>query len=340
MYSILRPLLFEMQAERSHDFVMRALRLASKNKSALSAISKLYADKIPAKPTTLMGLELKHPVGLAAGLDKQGAAGNALCALGFAWVEYGTVTPEPQRGNDKPRIFRLPEHQALINRMGFNSIGLTAFLGNIKSTQASHIKGLNIGKNAATPLNRANDDYLAALTAVYPVADYICVNISSPNTKDLRALQDDDSLDSLINAISDCRKALEDEHGVRRPIVLKVAPDLDTAQIDHIAKTLIKYNIDGLAATNTTISRTHVNDHSFAPQSGGLSGAPLNEMTTQCIDQFYRRLQGEVAIIGVGGIHDLASAKAKLEAGAEALQLYTGFIYQGPKLIKDIVTGL
>ncbi|MFT5258500.1 MAG: dihydroorotate dehydrogenase [Gammaproteobacteria bacterium] len=340
MYSLLRSFLFEMEAERSHDFVMNALRLASKNRQALSALSKHYADKIPERPLKLMGLDLKHPIGLAAGLDKQGVAGNALSALGFAWVEYGTVTPLPQAGNEKPRMFRLPEHQALINRMGFNSIGLEAFLKNIQSTQPNLIKGLNIGKNAATPIEKANEDYIAGMRAVYPMADYVCVNISSPNTKDLRELQSDESLDSLLSAVSETRKSLEDQHGFHRPIVLKVAPDLDIEQIDHLAKALLKFKIDGLAATNTTLSRISVEGHKYAEEAGGLSGAPIQERATECIAAFRQRLQGEVVIIGSGGIHDVNSAKAKLDAGADALQLYTGFIYHGPALIKEIVTSI
>ncbi len=340
MYSMVKPLLFNMDAERSHDVVMAALRKASQSKLALNALNKLYADKIPHRPTQVMGLTLKHPVGLAAGLDKQGAAGNALNALGFAWVEYGTVTPMPQDGNSKPRLFRLREHNAIINRLGFNSIGLEQFIRNINKMDKTSIKGLNIGKNAVTPIEKANEDYIAGMNAVYPLADYICVNISSPNTQNLRALQSDESLDSLLKALLNTRKVLQDKHGFNRPIVLKIAPDLESNQIDHIAKSLIKYQIDGLAATNTTINRPKVGSHALSAETGGLSGAPLTPLATDCIHAFRQRLQGEVAILGSGGILSATDAQEKLEAGADALQIYTGFIYKGPKLIREIVQSL
>ncbi len=339
-YALLRPLLFRIEAEKSHDVAMKTLQLAADNRLAKNALQRLYADRLPAKPVRLMGLPLKHCLGLAAGLDKQGVAGNALAALGFAWIEYGTVTPQPQTGNPKPRLFRLAKHQAIINRMGFNSIGLDAFLDNIKRTDNNVVKGLNIGKNAATPIEQAQDDYVLGMQAVYPVADYICVNISSPNTQNLRELQNDASLNALLQRLSETRKALQDQHGFDRPLVLKVAPDLASHEIDHIAKGLLKYGMDGLAATNTTLARDGVSGHRHAEQAGGLSGVPLAEQATDCIQQFYQRLQGEVAIIGSGGIDSLAQAQAKLQAGADALQLYTGFIYKGPRLIREIVKGL
>lgn len=340
MYSIIKPVLFSMDAERSHDVVMGGLQKASQSKFALSVLKQLYADKVRARPIELMGLKLKHPVGLAAGLDKQGGAGDALNALGFAWVEYGTVTPLPQAGNAKPRLFRLRQHDAIINRMGFNSIGLEQFIQNISAMDKVSIKGLNIGKNAATPIELANQDYILGMKAVYPLADYICVNISSPNTKNLRALQSDESLDSLLEALLNTRKELEDQHGFNRPIVLKVAPDLDSQQIDHLANSLIKYKIDGLAATNTTITRPTVDSHPLGAETGGLSGAPLASLSTQCIHEFRQRLQGEVAIIGSGGIFSAADAQEKLQSGADALQIYTSFIYKGPRLIREIVERL
>jgi dihydroorotate dehydrogenase len=340
MYQLLRPVLFRMDAERSHDLTMNALSWASRSDFALKMLRKRYADQIKAKPLSLMGLPLTHPLGLAAGLDKQGVAGDALSALGFSFIEYGTVTPEPQTGNPKPRLFRLPEQHAIINRMGFNSIGLDAFLNNIKNSRTPHIKGLNIGKNAATPIEKANDDYVRGLKAVYSIADYICINISSPNTKNLRELQGDAQLGALLATLSKTRNELADQSGQYKPLALKVAPDIDAAQIDMICKSLLAHKIDGLVASNTTVSRDTIQGHRLANEAGGLSGAPIAEKSTWCIQQFADRLQGEIPIIGVGGIEDAPSARAKLDAGASAIALYTGLIYQGPGVIKQIVNGL
>jgi len=340
MYKLIRPLIFRLDAERSHDLALSMLSRASHSATALSLLRKLYADQIQPQPLELMGLKLKHPLGLAAGLDKQGIAGDALSVLGFSFVEYGTVTPRPQQGNPKPRLFRLPEYRAIINRMGFNSIGLEAFLSNIQNSHEPHIKGLNIGKNADTPIDQAIDDYVIGLRAVYAIADYVCINISSPNTKNLRDLQGDQQLDALLEALSETRKALADQQGIYRPLALKVAPDIDAGQIDAICKLLLKHGIDGLVATNTTLSRDAIAGHALQAEAGGLSGIPVAEKSTWCVDQFARRLQGEVAIIGVGGIEDAAGARAKLQAGAQAIQLYTSLIYQGPGLVKRIVNGL
>jgi len=340
MYKLIRPLLFKLDAEQSHDMALHSLSRASKSSIALSLLQKLYADKIQAQPVELMGLTLKHPLGLAAGLDKQGIAGDALSALGFSFIEYGTVTPRPQTGNPGPRLFRLPEHRAIINRMGFNSIGLSAFLQNIQTSQQPHIKGLNIGKNADTPIDFAITDYVIGLEAVYKVADYVCINISSPNTKNLRELQGDEQLDALLGKLNETRNTLADQHGFYRPLALKIAPDLSIEQIDTICELLIKHHIDGLVATNTTLSRDAIAGHPLQNETGGLSGAPVEEKSTWCVDQFYRRLQGQIPIIGVGGIEDAASARTKLEAGATAIQLYSSLIYQGPGLVKRIVNAL
>ena len=340
MYQLIRPLLFSLDAERSHDMSLGSLSRTSKSTFALKMLRKLYADQIIEQPVELMGLKLKHPLGLAAGLDKQGIAGDALSALGFSFIEYGTVTPRPQSGNPKPRLFRLPEHRAIINRMGFNSIGLEAFLSNIQNSQQPHIKGLNIGKNADTPIDRATDDYVVGLKAVYEIADYVCINISSPNTKNLRELQDDEQLDSLLGSLSETRKALADQYSVYRPLALKVAPDIDVEQIDVICKLLLKHGIDGLVATNTTISRDAIAGHPLENETGGLSGAPVEEKSTWCVAQFAERLQGEIPIIGVGGIEDANSARSKLQAGASAIQLYSSLIYQGPGIVKQIVNAL
>ena len=340
MYKLIRPLLFRLDAERSHDMALASLSRASKSALALKMLRKRYADKIKPRPIELMGLKLQHPLGLAAGLDKQGIAGDALSALGFSFIEYGTVTPRPQSGNPRPRLFRLPEHHAIINRMGFNSIGLSTFLSNIQNSQAPHIKGLNIGKNATTPIDQANDDYVTGLKAVYDVADYVCINISSPNTKNLRELQDDAQLDSLLDSLSETRKALADQSGQYKPLALKVAPDIELQQIDVICKLLLKHGIDGLIATNTTIDRNAISGHPLENETGGLSGAPVEEKSTWCVAQFAQRLQGEVPIIGVGGIEDARSARNKLEAGATAIQLYSSLIYQGPGVVKKIANAI
>lgn len=329
-----------MDAERSHDLAINALRWASQSEFALKILRRQYADKIKAKPLSLMGLPLAHPLGLAAGLDKQGVAGDALSALGFSFIEYGTVTPIAQTGNAKPRLFRLPEHQAIINRMGFNSIGLDAFLSNIQQSHTPHIKGLNIGKNAATPIEEANNDYVHGLKAVYATADYICINISSPNTKHLRKLQGDAQLDALLAVLNKTRVELADQSGQYKPLALKVAPDIDSQQIDTICKSLLTHKIDGLIASNTTLRRDAITGHALASETGGLSGAPVAELSTRCIQQFADRLQDEIPIIGVGGIQDASSAQAKLDAGARAIALYTGLIYQGPSVIKQIVNQL
>jgi len=329
-----------MDAESSHDMAINSLRRVSQSAAALKALNALYANRIQSKPVELMGLKLSHPLGLAAGLDKQGVAGNALSALGFSFIEYGTVTPKPQPGNARPRLFRLPEHGAIINRMGFNSIGLEAFLANIQSSHESHIKGLNIGKNADTPIENAIDDYVTGLQAVYPIADYICINISSPNTKNLRDLQGDEQLDALLATLSQTRAALADQHGYYKPMVLKVAPDMDEGQIDAICKLLLQHKIDGLAATNTTLARDAISSHPLSNEAGGLSGRPVEQQSTWCIKQFSQRLQGEIPIIGVGGIEDAPGAQAKLDAGATALQLYTSLIFQGPGIVKRIVNSL
>ena len=340
MYKLIRPLLFTLDAERAHDLAMSNLARLSRSKTALGVLRKLYADRITPQPIELVGLKLQHPLGLAAGLDKQGVAGDALSAFGFSFIEYGTVTPRPQPGNPQPRMFRLPEHRAIINRMGFNSIGLDAFLNNIREVRTQHIKGLNIGKNADTPIDRAIDDYVTGLEAVYEIADYVCINISSPNTKNLRELQGDEQLDALLSTLAQTREKLADQHGFYRPMALKVAPDLDTEQIEAISQLLLDHRLDGLVATNTTLSRDAVSGHPLAQETGGLSGLPVQAQSTWCIEQFATRLQGEIPIIGVGGIEDAASAKAKLRAGATAIQLYSSLIYQGPGMVRRIVNAL
>ena len=300
-------------------------------------IRKLFSSSELNQPRTVMGIDFPNPLGLAAGLDKQGTCANIFHALGFGWTEMGTVTPLPQPGNPKPRMFRLQSHQALINRMGFNSIGIDDFLKNISATRSGIIKGINIGKNAATPIASAEQDYITGLNKVYPYADYIAVNISSPNTKNLRDLQDDSALDKLLGLLHAESQKLSDQWQRRVPLVLKIAPDITSQQIQSIADLSRKHQIDGIAATNTTVGREGVSDHPAASETGGLSGEPLDQKATQVIQELHRNLQGEIALIGVGGIHNAQSAKDKLEAGADLLQIYTGFIFKGPALIKEIL---
>jgi dihydroorotate dehydrogenase len=307
-------------------------------------------------PVVLAGLTFPNRVGMAAGLDKNARCIDGLGAMGFGFVEVGTVTPLAQPGNPKPRMFRLPKAQALINRLGFNNDGLAAFIDNVKqsrlyqqrlsgSTDTSPmLLGLNIGKNAATPIERATDDYLTCLDGVYPFADYVTVNISSPNTKNLRSLQSDEALDGLLGAISERREALAQQHGKRIPIFLKIAPDLDTDQIKVIAETLKRYGLDsagqvnnawGVVATNTTLSRDAVKGLAHADEAGGLSGAPVLAMSNQVISQLRAALGPQFPIIGVGGIMNAEDAVSKIRAGANVVQIYTGLIYQGPALVKQ-----
>ncbi|MGI9315815.1 MAG: quinone-dependent dihydroorotate dehydrogenase [bacterium] len=340
VYSLIRPLLFSLGPETSHDLVLSSLAAISRSRIACSLLGKLFSGNAQPLPTRVMGVNFPNPVGLAAGLDKQGNCANALSKLGFGWVELGTVTPLPQPGNSKPRMFRLTPHQAIINRMGFNSIGLEQFLGNIRRIRPGIVTGINIGKNAATPVEQAPSDYLRGLEAVYLHADYITINISSPNTSNLRTLQQDDALDDLLGQIILRRQQLSDTHGRYVPLVLKIAPDLNATQVQSIAAQLRKHKLDGVAATNTTVSRQAVSQHPDAKQDGGLSGAPLREMSTQVVRSLYQNLQGEIPIMGIGGIDSVHSAFEKFEAGANLVQIYTGFIFKGPGLITDIVKDL
>jgi dihydroorotate dehydrogenase len=290
-----------------------------------------------------MGLSLRNPVGLAAGLDKNGEYIDALGNLGFGFVEVGTVTPKAQPGNPRPRMFRLPREQALINRMGFNNKGLDAFIANVQRSQwraQGGILGLNIGKNAATPIEQATDDYLIGLECVYPHADYVTVNISSPNTKNLRALQGQDELAGLLGALREKRKALDDRQGRRVPMVVKIAPDLDQEQVDVIADTLVRHEVDGVIATNTTLSRDAVQGLPYANEAGGLSGPPVHQRSLEVIARLREQLGAGYPIIGVGGIASGQQAVEKIQAGADAVQLYTGLIYRGPSLIAECVRAL
>lgn len=337
-YPLARSALFSLDAETAHE-----LTLASLQKAYDCRLTRSLLNSRPKHPCTLMGLAFRNPVGLAAGLDKNGAHIDALGQLGFGFVEVGTVTPKPQPGNPKPRMFRLPRAQALINRLGFNNQGLATFIANVKNSQwrsQGGILGLNIGKNAATPIEQAVDDYLLGLEGVYPHADYVTVNISSPNTQNLRALQGQDELASLLLPLQEKRKALADQHGRQVPMVVKIAPDLSTEQIDIIAELLPRYGVDGVIATNTTLSRDAVQGLPHANETGGLSGPPVHELSLQVIARLRQQLGASFAIIGVGGIVSGKQAQEKIAAGANAVQLYTGLIYRGPALITECVKSV
>ena len=333
LYSLTRPLLFSMDPEAAHNFTLPALKRAHAL-GLTSLISKPKAD-----PRTVMGLTLNNPVGLAAGLDKDGAYIDGLAALGFGSIEVGTVTPRAQPGNPKPRIFRLPAAHAVINRMGFNNGGVDAFVANVQSSRFYQDKlgilGLNIGKNADTPIERAADDYLHCLEKVYPYASYVTVNISSPNTKNLRQLQGGSELDGLLGQLKEAQARLADQHKRYVPLALKIAPDMDGEQVKNIADALIRHRIDGVIATNTTLNRDAVQGLPHATETGGLSGAPVLAMSNQVVSQLRTALGRQFPIIGVGGIMSAEDAVSKISAGADAVQIYTGLIYQGPGLVKQ-----
>lgn len=340
MYSFVRPILFQLDPERAHDLTLSQLAMVSRSPWLTRQVRACFGAKVPSLPVQCMGLDFTHPVGLAAGLDKSARALPALSALGFSGVEMGTVTPKPQPGNDKPRMFRLPEDEAIINRMGFNSGGVDEFLHNLVRTQNTAVAGINIGKNATTAITDAHVDYVNAMQRVYASADYITVNISSPNTKSLRDLQNEAFLDDLLGHLMVARSKCEKVHKRRVPIALKVAPDLSGDEIETIAELVVSHQFDAVIATNTTISRPDSLRSLYANEVGGLSGAPVKSMATECIRRFYPLLNGKVQLIGVGGIKTVDDAWEKLLAGADYLQIYTQFIYQGPAMIREIVSGL
>ena len=334
-YALIRPLLFRLDPEVAHRLTLSGLRLAH-----AVGLTSAYAGPSVGDPVELLGLRFANRVGLAAGLDKDGEAIDALAAMGFGFVEVGTVTPLPQPGNPRPRLFRLPQAQALINRMGFNNSGLDAFLQNVRRSRHRVPIGLNIGKNAATPIELALDDYRLGLRGVYAAADYVSINVSSPNTRDLRQLQGDDALDPLLRGLATERERLRQEHGRSVPMLLKIAPDLDDAQIDAIAERLVTHGMDGVIATNTTVSRTGVAGLPHAAEAGGLSGAPVRELSIRVIARLRERLGREFPIIGVGGILNGADAVEKIRAGADLVQLYTGLIFRGPALVRECALAL
>jgi dihydroorotate dehydrogenase len=338
-YPLARAALFSMDPEQAHEWTLRALQ----RNHHCTASRLLTATRQPILPRTVMGLPLRNPVGLAAGLDKNGACIDGLAALGFGFIEVGTVTPRAQPGNPKPRMFRLPRARCLINRMGFNNEGLDTFVANVQRSQwrrQGGILGLNIGKNAATPIEHAVDDYLRCLDGVYPHADYVTINISSPNTKNLRSLQSHDALDALLAALQARREALADRHGRRTPLVVKIAPDLQPEEIDAVAELVPRHGIDGIIATNTTLSRDAVRGLPYEDEAGGLSGPPVHALSLAVIRRLRERLGRETAIIGVGGIESGRQALEKIQAGADAVQIYTGLIYRGPVLIQECVQAL
>lgn len=328
MYALLRPLLFKLDAEQAHHFTLDGLARAYR----LGLLQKVAHHTCP---TTLMGLSLPNPIGLAAGLDKNGQYIDALAALGFGFIEIGTVTPKAQAGNPKPRLFRVPEHQAVINRMGFNNQGIDAMIQNIEKSRFNGILGINIGKNATTPIENAADDYLLCLEKAYAHAGYITVNISSPNTQNLRALQGSDELSALLSALKNKQAHLAAAHGRYVPLAVKIAPDLNEQQVADIAHAAMQTEIDSIIATNTTIDKSALGHHPLAGEQGGLSGAPVREASNRVLKQLLAELEGRLPVIGVGGILSGADAAAKLHMGAAAVQVYSGLIYRGPALVKE-----
>lgn len=330
LYRLARPLLFRFDPERVHDWSLDALQRAH----------RLLPDRAVTAPVELMGLRFPNSVGLAAGLDKNGDHLDGLGRLGFGFLELGTATPRPQTGNPRPRLFRLPEAQALINRMGFNNRGIAHLVQQVAKRRYRGIVGINIGKQSETPLERAADDYLDCLRQAYPHADYVTVNISSPNTLGLRDLQQEEALRGLLSSLKNEQARLADRHGRHVPLVVKVAPDLSDADIVAITKVLLEQRIDGLIATNTTSGRAGVTGRPHAEEAGGLSGAPLTERATDIVARFQRRLDGAVPIIAAGGIMSAADALAKRQAGARLVQLYTGLVYHGPALVREVALAL
>ena len=335
LYDLLRPLLFKLDAETAHHVTLSAMSIAHR----LGAL-RHFAQESTCNPRTVMGLTFPNPVGLAAGLDKNGTHIDALAALGFGFIEVGTVTPRPQPGNPKPRLFRVPAANAIINRMGFNNDGVDKLITNVQKMQYKGILGINIGKNFDTPIENAAEDYLTGLRKVYPYASYITVNISSPNTKNLRQLQQADELGNLLSALKTEQHRLAQTHGKYVPLALKIAPDLDAVQVSEIASLLIQHEIDAVIATNTTLSRETVEHLPNSEESGGLSGSPVNAKSTAIIQQLRLALQEKVPIIGVGGIMNGNDAEEKIKAGAQLVQIYSGLIYRGPDLIGDTIQSL
>ncbi|MBU2871640.1 quinone-dependent dihydroorotate dehydrogenase [Colwellia sp. E2M01] len=334
-YPAIRKVLFQFDPETIHELTIKSLKNTGK-----SPLNFFYKQQVQDKPVNVMGINFPNPVGLAAGLDKNGECINAFAAMGFGFVEVGTITPRPQPGNDKPRIFRLPEANAVINRMGFNNKGVDYLVSQVQAANFKGVLGINIGKNKDTPEENAKDDYLHCMRKVYDLATYITVNISSPNTPGLRSLQYGEALDELLSALKAEQKVLAEKYGKYIPLAVKIAPDLSAEEVNSIAQSLIDNEIDGVIATNTTLSREGVEDLEFGGEQGGLSGQPVKDKSTQVIKLLSEALDNKLPIIGVGGIASSLDANEKIQAGASLVQVYTGFIYQGPPLVKEIVNGL
>jgi dihydroorotate dehydrogenase len=334
-YTLIKPLIFQFDAETTHDLTLKSLKYAEK-----SGMLKFYPAAPVCQPRQVMGITFPNAVGLAAGLDKNGAVIDGMAALGFGFIEIGTITPRPQPGNPKPRLFRVKEAQGIVNRFGFNNLGVDNLIENVKTANYKGVLGINIGKNFDTPNERAVDDYLICMRKVYAYASYITVNISSPNTKNLRALQEKEALSDLLATLKQEQLTLAQTHGRYVPVALKIAPDLELGQVNEIADLLMAHKIDAVIATNTTLARDMVQGMTNANEAGGLSGAPVREKSTLVIQQLSQRLQGALPIIGVGGILSGADAVEKIAAGASLVQVYSGLIYKGPKLVHDICKSL
>jgi dihydroorotate dehydrogenase len=332
-YCLVKPFIFALDPETAHETAIAGMRTLGR-----AGLAPVYRP-LPDQPVTVMGIEFPNRIGLAAGLDKNGEAIDGLAAWGFGCLEIGTVTPRPQPGNPKPRLFRLPEAQGIINRMGFNNQGVDALVANVRAARYRGVLGINIGKNFDTPIEKAVDDYLIGLDKVYAHASYVTVNISSPNTQNLRQLQGESELDALLGSLKARQTELAERHGRYVPLTLKIAPDLDEAQIANIADALRRHRIDGVIATNTTLSREGVEGLAHGSEAGGLSGLPVFEKSTAVLRAFVARLAGELPVIAAGGVVDGAKAKAKLDAGAALVQVYSGLIYRGPELVKECVAA-
>lgn len=335
LYRLARTGIFQLDAETAHDLAIKYLP-----KMTGTPLDLFYRQQLPNRPVECMGLTFKNPVGLAAGLDKNAECIEAFGAMGFGFIEVGTVTPRPQPGNDKPRMFRLLEAEGIINRMGFNNLGVDALVENVKKSTYDGVLGINIGKNKDTPIEEGNSDYLICMEKVYQYAGYIAVNISSPNTPDLRSLQYGEALDSLLSELKAKQAELEELHGNYVPLALKIAPDLSDEEISQICQSLLKHKIDGVIATNTTLDRSVVEGMKHADEMGGLSGRPVQLRSTEVVKKLHQELGEEIPIIGVGGVDSYVSAKEKMQAGAKLVQVYSGFIYHGPNLVRDIVKNL
>lgn len=335
LYRLARAGFFQLDAEKAHDLAIQNFK-----RFTGTPLDLFYRQQLPHRPVECMGLTFRNPVGLAAGLDKNGECIEAFDAMGFGFVEVGTVTPRPQSGNDKPRLFRLLGAEGIINRMGFNNLGVDNLVENVKKANYQCVLGINIGKNKDTPIEKGAEDYLICMEKVYPYAGYIAVNISSPNTPGLRSLQYGEALDELLSELKRKQEELAQKHGKYVPLALKIAPDLTNDEIAQICQSLISNKIDGVIATNTTLDRTMVEGMKHAQEAGGLSGRPLQSRATEVVRLLRKELQGHIPIIGVGGIDSFVAAKEKMLAGADLVQVYSGFIYHGPALVRDIVKNL